>query len=53
MVTSSTILLLPDIEVEYAVRGLTQESAELASRVLQENHDSHDIIFNNLGLHSE
>lgn len=53
MATASKILLMPSIECEFAVSNLTQESAERATKVLQENHEKHDIIFNNFGLHSE
>jgi hypothetical protein len=47
MATASKILLMPNTECEFAVSNLTQESAERATRVLQENHEQHDIIFNN------
>ncbi len=53
MATASKILLMPNTECEFAVSNLTQESAERATRVLQENHEQHDIIFNNFGMHSE
>lgn len=53
MVTASRILLTPSTECEFAVSKLTQKSAERATNVLQENHEKHDIIFNNFGLHSE
>ena len=35
------------------IAGLSPESAATASRILQENHEKHDIIFTDGGLHSE
>ena len=52
MATASRIVLTPDMDTEYSVPSLSKESAERALKVLQDNHEKHDIIFNDFGLHS-
>ncbi|KAI9847964.1 MAG: hypothetical protein M1837_001481 [Sclerophora amabilis] len=52
MATSSKVVLTPSIRSEYAVPNLTKESAERASQLLQENHERHDLIFRDSGVHN-
>ena len=50
--SESKIVLTPSTKGIYSVANLTGPSAECASKVLQENHEVHDIIFNDSGFHS-
>ncbi|OCL05481.1 hypothetical protein AOQ84DRAFT_390839 [Glonium stellatum] len=52
MATSSKIKLSISQHPEYSVPGITSESADTASKLLQENHDQHHIFFNKSGLHN-
>ena len=53
MATALHIALRPDDRGIFAVPNLSAESASVASRLLRTNHDEHDIIFTDMGLHSE
>ena len=52
MASSTKILVTPSVGPEFAVPKLRGDSAERASKVLQENHDKHHITFNDAGFHS-
>ncbi|KAF2649155.1 hypothetical protein K491DRAFT_698346 [Lophiostoma macrostomum CBS 122681] len=52
MATSSKIHLSASQRPEYYVAGLSQESADAASELLQENHEKHHIFFNRDGFHN-
>jgi len=51
MATASTIHLEARQQAEFFVKGIEQESATVASELLQENHDKHHIFFNQEGFH--
>jgi UDP-N-acetyl-D-mannosaminuronic acid transferase (WecB/TagA/CpsF family) len=51
MATSSKIHLSASQRPEYFVAGLSQESADAASELLQENHEKYHIFFNHDGFH--
>ncbi|KAF2803118.1 uncharacterized protein BDZ99DRAFT_427605 [Mytilinidion resinicola] len=52
MATSSVVKLSASQHPEFYVSGITAESAEAASKLLQENHDQHHIFFNESGYHN-
>ena len=51
MATATTIKLDVGLQPEYYVKGLGEESARVASELLQENHEKHHIFFNQGGFH--
>lgn len=51
MATASTVKLDTGVQPEFGVQGITEESAKVASMLLQENHDKHHIFFNKSGFH--
>lgn len=51
MATSSKIHLSPDQKPTFYVPGITAETADSASELLQENHEKHHIFFNYAGFH--
>lgn len=51
MATASTVKLDAGLQPEYYVKGLGEESARVASELLQENHEKHHIFFNQGGFH--
>ena len=51
MATSSKVKLSVSQHPEFFVPGITSESADTASELLQENHDQHHIFFNKSGFH--
>lgn len=53
MATSTRIQVTPEMHGEYSVSHLTDVSAKATSDILQENHEKHDIVFNDFGLHSK
>ena len=53
MATSTKIQVTPEMHGEYSVAHLAEASAKTTSEILQENHEKHDIVFNDFGLHSE
>ena len=53
MATASTIVISAKPGAEFAVPTLSEEAAARASKLLQENHDKHDIIFSDVGFHSK
>ncbi|KAF2021128.1 hypothetical protein BU24DRAFT_457136 [Aaosphaeria arxii CBS 175.79] len=54
MATSSKIQLPPPAQLDAQVflPGITQESADKTSELLQENHEKHHIFFNQSGFHN-
>ncbi|KAL8667792.1 MAG: hypothetical protein Q9202_000256 [Teloschistes flavicans] len=52
MASASQIQVSLDHCGEFHVESVTQQSATAASRVLQENHENHDIFFNKSGFHN-
>jgi hypothetical protein len=50
--TAYKVSLSPSIKGIYSVHDPTKESAEMASRLLQENHEKHDLFFNEEGFHN-
>lgn len=51
MATSSKIHLTGNEDVAFALKGLSSQSADTASELLQENHEKHHIFFNQSGFH--
>ena len=51
MATASTVKLDAGVQPEFYVKGITEESAKVASEALQENHEKHHIFFNKGGFH--
>jgi hypothetical protein len=51
MAAGSRVHLEASQKPEYYVKGLTPESAETASQLLQVNHEKHHIFFNKSGFH--
>ena len=51
MATASTVKLDAGLQPEFYVKGLGEESARVASELLQENHEKHHIFFNQGGFH--
>ena len=52
MTTINTIHLSVDSPPQYYRPGITNDSTQLASSLLQENHDKHHIFFNADGFHN-
>ncbi|KAI4203549.1 MAG: hypothetical protein LQ350_001739 [Teloschistes chrysophthalmus] len=52
MASASQIQLSLDHCGQFHVGSITQESADAASQVLQENHETHHIFFNQSGFHN-
>jgi hypothetical protein len=52
MATPSKIKLSTSHHPEFQVSSLSEQSAQKASEVLQENHDAHHIFFNRSGFHN-
>lgn len=52
MATESKVHVTPSVQPEFAVANLSAETAELASRILSENHEKFHIYFNDAGFHS-
>ncbi|KAF2827115.1 hypothetical protein CC86DRAFT_370165 [Ophiobolus disseminans] len=52
MASESRIYLGASQKPEYYVKGLTAESAEKTSQLLQINHEKHHIFFNQSGFHN-
>jgi hypothetical protein len=52
MATPSTIKLSTTHHPQFQVSSLSEESAQKASELLQENHDSFHIFFNKSGFHN-
>ena len=53
MASSTLIQVTPELHGEFSVDNLTEASAKTTSDILEENHQKHDIIFNDFGLHSK
>ena len=53
MASSALIQVTPELHGEFSVDNLTEASAKTTSDILEENHQKHDIIFNDFGLHSK
>lgn len=51
MATASTIQLEASQKPAFYVPGISEESAETTSRLLQENHEKHHIFFNRDQFH--
>lgn len=51
MATSSKVQLSPTLGAQFSVPGISSESAETASKLLQKNHEETHIFFNNDGFH--
>ena len=51
MATASKVHLTASQEPRFYVKGLTAESAERTSQLLQVNHEKHHIFFNKSGFH--
>jgi hypothetical protein len=51
MATGSKVHLEASQRSEFYVKGLTAESADKASQLLQVNHEKHHIFFNQSGFH--
>ncbi|KAF2646786.1 hypothetical protein P280DRAFT_388210 [Massarina eburnea CBS 473.64] len=52
MATASTIRLEAGQKSKFRVERIGEESAQLTSRLLQENHEKHHIFFNQSGFHN-
>ncbi|KAF2179887.1 hypothetical protein K469DRAFT_715987 [Zopfia rhizophila CBS 207.26] len=52
MVTSSKIQLSPSQQPELYLPGISSETADTASELLQENHEKHHIFFRQDGFHN-
>ncbi|RMZ83991.1 hypothetical protein DV737_g1267, partial [Chaetothyriales sp. CBS 132003] len=52
MATASHIELTPSSASIYRVPDITLQSAKVATRLLQDNHENHHIYFNNEGFHN-
>ncbi|KAF2496682.1 hypothetical protein BU16DRAFT_458022 [Lophium mytilinum] len=52
MATSSVVKLSASQHPEFSVSGITAESAEATSKLLQENHDHHHILSSQSGFHN-
>lgn len=53
MASATAISFSERLRADYTVSESSKEAASVASRVLQENHDKHDIIFTDVGLQSK
>ena len=53
MASLALLQVTPQLDGEFSVDNLTAASAETTSEVLEENHQKHDIIFNDFGHHSK
>jgi UDP-N-acetyl-D-mannosaminuronic acid transferase (WecB/TagA/CpsF family) len=51
MASSSKIHLTPSQQPVFYLPGISPETAELTSELLQENHEKHHIFFNYAGYH--
>jgi hypothetical protein len=51
MASGSSVHLEASQQPQYYVKGLTAESAEKTSQLLQVNHEKHHIFFNQSGFH--
>ena len=49
--TSSKIQLSPSQQPVFYLPGISSETADLTSELLQENHEKHHIFFNLAGFH--
>lgn len=52
MATSSKIYLSPALQPVFYLPGISPETADMTSKLLQENHEKHHIFFNNAGFHN-
>lgn len=52
MATAKKIQLSPQTDTGVWSRGVTEDSARMASEVLQEDLEKHHVFFNNMGFHS-
>ncbi|KAH7079757.1 hypothetical protein FB567DRAFT_449318 [Paraphoma chrysanthemicola] len=52
MATSSKVHLVASQQPQFRVKGITTESAEKTSQLLQLNHEKHHIFFNRSGFHN-
>ncbi|KAH7071516.1 hypothetical protein BKA63DRAFT_535382 [Paraphoma chrysanthemicola] len=52
MATSSKVRLEASQQPQFRVKGITTESAEKTSQLLQLNHEKHHIFFNRSGFHN-
>ena len=53
MATATHFQLRNDATARFRVPDISTQTAAKASELLQKNHESHDLIFNDDGLHSE
>lgn len=53
MATAKKIILSPTNDTGVWGTGVTEDSARMASEVLQEDMEKHHVFFNNMGFHSE
>lgn len=51
MATASSVKLDGGLRPEFSMGELSEESARVASELLQENHEKHHIFFNQGGFH--
>lgn len=51
MATSSKIHLSPSQQPVFYLPGISSETADLTSELLQENHEKHHVFFNYAGFH--
>ena len=51
MASSSKIHLSPSQQPVFYLPGISSETADLTSELLQENHEKHHIFFNYAGFH--
>jgi hypothetical protein len=51
MASGSKVYLEASQQPQYYVKGLTVESAEKTSQLLQTNHEKHHVFFNQSGFH--
>jgi hypothetical protein len=51
MATGSKVHLEASQQPQFFVKGLTAESAEKTSQLLQVNHEKHHVFFNKSGFH--
>lgn len=51
MATASKIQLTRSQQPVFYVPGISSETADLTSKLLQENHEKHHIFFNYAGFH--
>jgi len=51
MATSSKVHLSPSQQLVFNVPGISSETANMTSELLQKNHEKHHIFFNSAGFH--